>query len=94
MIITVAVAVDMSLWSVTVTVYGPAQRPLIVGAVPPPGAQAYANGPVPPVTTVPADPVQPPKHMLCTTLLMVTVWPMAEAFFTNAQKSKARKKVL
>ena len=45
---------------VTVHVYVPAHSPEAVDPVPPDGAHAYVNGPVPEVMVTDADPLQPP----------------------------------
>ncbi len=59
----VTVVVEAQLFtSVIVTVYVPAERLLAVAELPPLGAHAYVNGPVPPVIVPVADPLFPPLH--------------------------------
>jgi hypothetical protein len=48
--------------SVIVTVYVPAQRPVVDEAVPPEGAQEYVYGAVPPEGITDAAPVHKPLH--------------------------------
>jgi hypothetical protein len=52
--------------SVTVTVYVPAQRPVVVAAVPPEGAHEYVYGAVPPEATTVAEPVHWPLQRMFT----------------------------
>jgi hypothetical protein len=48
--------------SLIVQVYVPAVNPEAVAAVPPVGAHAYVNTPVPPEAATVADPLFPPLH--------------------------------
>ena len=59
---------------VTVQVYVPAHRPVADAPVPPEGAQAYVNGPVPVTIVTDAVPLHCPLHR---TLVCVPVVVMA-----------------
>ena len=76
--------------SVMVTVYAPADKPVAVAAVPPPGDQIYVNGPAPPLARIVAAPVVPPLQatFVCEAILeviafgceIVTVWASVHKF--------------
>jgi hypothetical protein len=61
-VIVVVAVTEHPFASVTVTVYVPAGRPVVVTPVPPEGAQVYVYAPVPPPGVTVAEPLFPPKQ--------------------------------
>lgn len=67
---------------VTVQVYVPAHKPVAVAAVPPDGAHAYVNGPVPDVMVVVAEPVHAPLHVMLVCVPFSTIGVPEEVIVT------------